>query len=348
LWKNIPILSRVDFLKAAFFEVQDWERPFLVDNLEGFDVELIAEPIDEGNVVKAADAEVISVFIYSNLKRELIGKLAKARLITTRSTGYDHIDLSACKDHGITVCNVPVYGDTTVAEHTFALILSLSRNIHDAYERTRRGDFNCETVQGFDLNGKTLGVLGTGRIGTKVIGIAKGFGMRVFAYDRYPKTDLAKTLGFEYVDWQMLLKQSDVVTLHLPLTAETFHFLNKDSIALLKKSAVVINTARGGLIDSEALTQALVDKRLRGAGLDVLEEETLIREEAQLLLDNVPRQQLATMLRAHILLRLNNVIITPHCAFTSRESLRRLVEVTVENIQAFVAGKPQNTIKTHK
>ncbi len=225
------------------------------------------------------------------------------------------------------------------------MILSFSRGIHDSYERTRQGDFTCEDVSGFDLNGKTLGVLGTGRIGTKVIEIAKGFKMKVIAYDKYPNKKSAETLGFQYVDWQELLKQSDIVSLHLPLTDETFHFLNRDTIASMKQGAVVINTARGGLIDSQALTEALMNGRLRGAGLDVLEEEALIREEAQLLLDNVPRERLATMLRSHILLRLKNVIITPHCAFSSQESLHRLVEVTLENIKAFVDGKPQNIVK---
>ena len=331
------------FVKVAFFEVQPWEKQLLKDGLTGFDVELHHEPLDEGNISKAADAEVVSVFIYSNLTAELIGKLSKTKLISTRSTGFDHID-TAAKQKGILVCNVPVYGEITVAEHTFALILSLSRGIHDSYERSRRGDFNCESVQGFDLNGKTLGVLGTGRIGAHVIGIAKGFSMKVLAFDKFPKNGLAEKLGFEYVDWKRLLRESDVVTLHLPLNDETHHFLNQESIRLMKPSAIVINTARGGLVDSEALTEALVDKRLRGAGLDVLEAETLIREEAQLLLDNLPREQLATILRAHILLRLNNVIITPHCAFNSKESLERLTQMTIENIKGFASGKPQNIV----
>lgn len=332
-------------MKAAFFEVQDWEEQLLREGLKEFEVCLFKEPLDEKNVNQAQDAEVISVFIYSNINRGIISKLSKARLIATRSTGFDHIDLKACTERGITVCNVPVYGDTTVAEHTFALILSLSRMIHDSYERTRQGDFTCEGVRGFELNGKVLGVLGTGRIGTKVIEIAKGFKMQVLAYDRFPNTNLADALGFQYVDWPDLLKRSDVVSLHLPLTDETFHFLNKDTISMMKQGAVVINTARGGLIDSQALTEALVNGHLKGAGLDVLEEEALIREEAQLLLDNVPRERLATMLKTHILLRLKNVIITPHCAFNSNESLERLVSVTIENIKAFTEGKPQNVVK---
>jgi D-lactate dehydrogenase len=331
-------------LQAAFFEVQDWEKTILSTQLKNFEVKLYNEPLTSQNTAEAADAQVLSVFIYSKLDRALLNQLPKARLIATRSTGYDHIDLEAAKEHGIQVCNVPVYGETTVAEHTFALILSLSRGIHDAYERTRQGDFKCSGVQGFDLNGKTLGVLGTGRIGSKVIRIARGFNMTVLAYDRYPKDGLAESLGFNYVDWPELLKKSDIVTLHLPLTDETFHFLNQDTLALMKQGAVVVNTARGGLIDTQALTAALMQGHLRGAGLDVLEEETLIREEAQLLLDELPREQLATMLREQMLLRLKNVIITPHCAFNSKESLQRLVEATVENVEAYAVGKPQNIV----
>ncbi len=333
-------------MRIAFFEVQDWEQPFLEEGLKGHEVNLFNGVLDGESVNKAKDAQVISVFIYSSLNKELISQLTNARLIATRSTGFDHIDLQECKKRGITVSNVPIYGETTVAEHTFALILSLSRIIHDAYERTRRGDFTCVGVQGFDLNGKILGVLGTGRIGVKVIEIAKGFRMNVLAYDRYPDNNLADALGFKYTSAMDLLQKSDIVTLHLPLNDETYHFLNKHTINTMKQGSVVINTARGGLIDTQALTDALMSGHLSGAGLDVLEEESLIREEAQLLLDNVPRERLATMLRAHILLRLKNVVITPHCAFNSKESLERLVYGTIENIKAFSEGKPQNVIKT--
>lgn len=332
-------------MKIAFFEVQDWEHSFLQTGLNGHQVCLFKDVLDEKNVDQVADYEVISVFIYSHINRAILDRLGKLRLVATRSTGHDHINIEDCVKKGVAVCNVPVYGDTTVAEHTFALILSLSRLIHDSYERTRRGDFSCEGVQGFDLNGKTLGVLGTGRIGVKVIEIAKGFKMNILAFDRYPNQALADKEGFGYTSATDLLEKSDVVSLHLPLNNETFHFLNKESISKMKKGAIIINTARGGLIDTHALTEALINGQLNGAGLDVLEEESLIREEAQLLLDNVPRERLATMLRAHILLRLNNVIITPHCAFNSKESLERLVNATIENINAFIEGKPQNIVK---
>jgi D-lactate dehydrogenase len=332
-------------MKIAFFEVQDWEEPFLKESFKDHEVKMFKDVLDEKNVNVVKDFDVISVFIYSKLDRELLLKVDKVRLVATRSTGFDHIDLEACIERGISVCYVPAYSENTVAEHTFALILSLSRMIHDSYERTRQGDFTCQGIQGFDLNGKVLGVLGTGRIGSKVIEIAKGFKMKVLAYDKYPNTKVAEQLEFQYTDIADLLQNSDIVTLHLPLNEETYHFLNKSTIDAMKKGAIIINTARGGLIDTGALTEALAKGHLSGAGLDVLEEEALIREEAQLLLDNVPRERLATLLSTHILLRLKNVIITPHCAFNSRESLQRLVNTTIENIRSFVEGKPQNIVR---
>jgi D-lactate dehydrogenase len=332
-------------VKIAFFEVQDWEEAFLGENFTGHEVKLFKDALDEKNVNEVRDFDIVSIFIYSKLIGELLSKLDRVRLVATRSTGFDHIDLEKCKKRGILVCYVPTYSENTVAEHTFALILSLSRMIHDSYERTRQGDFTCQGIQGFDLSGKVLGVLGTGRIGSKVIEIAKGFRMEVLAYDKCPNIKMSEELGFQYTDVMNLLHKSDIVTLHLPLNEETYHFLNKDRIDIMKKGAIIINTARGGLIDTKALTEALVKGHLSGAGLDVLEEETLIREEAQLLLDNVPRERLATMLRTHILLRLKNVIITPHCAFNSKESLQRLVNTTIENINSFIAGKPQNLVK---
>ncbi|MCW4024017.1 MAG: hydroxyacid dehydrogenase [Candidatus Bathyarchaeota archaeon] len=328
----------------AFFEVQDWERKFIQNGLKNQELLLNNEALDQQSIQKIQDTEILSVFIYSNITRNLIEQLPNLSLISTRSTGYDHIDIATAKEKGIQVCNVPLYAETTVAEHTFALILSLSRKIHDYYERTRQGDFTCRGVSGFDLAGKVLGVLGTDRIGRKVIEIAKGFGMHVLAFDSFPNHALADSLGFKYEKAEKVLSEADVLTLHLPLNDETRHFINEDTISKMKKTAIIINTARGGLIDSQALTEALVEARLGGAGLDVLEEETLIREEAELLLDDVPREKLATMLREHILLRLDNVIITPHCAFNSRESLERLINGTISNIHGFIDGKPQNII----
>jgi D-lactate dehydrogenase len=331
-------------MKIAFFEIQGWEKPFFKDGFKDQEVKMFEEPLDSKRTAKIKDFEIVSVFIDSCVDKSVISALSDLRLVATRSTGYDHIDLEACRQRGILISNVPNYGENTVAEHTFGLILSISRNIPDSYQRTRQGDFACSTPQGFDLRGKTIGVLGTGRIGKTVIEIAKGFGMEVLAYDKFPNHNAATALDFSYTDIEKLLANSDIVTLHMPLTEETKHFLNKEKLDIIKKGAVVINTARGGLIETKSLTDALRSGKLYAAGLDVLEEETLVKEEAQLIIDNVPREELATVLRNHILLTLKNAVITPHCAFSSKESLERLANSTIENINSFIEGNPKNLV----
>lgn len=331
-------------MKIAFFEVQDWEKPSLENSFPADQVQFSGNVLDEKNVKAAKDAEVVSVFIYSNLNQSVLSQMRNLKLVVTRSTGFDHIDSAYCNSRGIAICNIPTYGEITVAQHAIALILSLSRNMTDSIERTRKGDFSCPGVQGFDLDGKTLGVLGTGRIGRHVIQMAKGFNMSVIAWDKYPNHKASEQLGFQYADAETVLRKADVLTLHLPLKDETHHIINKESLKAMKPSAMIVNTARGGLIDTEALTEALVNGKLAGAGLDVLEEESAIREEAQLLFDTLPRKKLETALYEHVLLRQKNVIITPHCAFNSKESLKRLVNTTIENIHCFTNGNPQNVV----
>jgi D-lactate dehydrogenase len=267
------------------------------------------------------------------------------KLITTRSTGFDHIDLEKCKKQGITVCNVPSYGENTVAEHTFALILSLSRNMCKACIRRFEQNFSIEGLEGFDLKGKTIGVIGTGQIGLHVIRIAKGFGMNVLAYDVRQNKLLSEVLGFEYVALEDLLARSDVITLHVPYMKATHHLMNKDTFKLVKKGAILINTARGSIVDTEALIEALDNKILAGAGLDVFEGEEVIKEEKQLLYDPKNLEVLNSLVKDHILLSKDNVVFTPHIAFYSKEALERILETTVENIVAFVSGKPQNVVQ---
>jgi D-lactate dehydrogenase len=288
--------------------------------------------------------EVISVFIYSKTTKDLIQKLPKLRLIATRSTGFDHIDMKACKAKGVKVANVPHYGENTVAEHTFALILSLSRNIHKAFIRTTHVDFSLEGLQGFDLKGKTIGIVGTGRIGLHVIRMAKGFGMKVLAFDVKKDSFLSEVLDFEYVPLETLLKSSDIISLHRPYNEKTHHLINRERIHRIKKGALLINTARGGLVDTHALTKALDSGILGGAGLDVLEEEEMIKEEKELLSKNYPEDKLRLLVQNHILLHRENVVITPHMAFNSREASDRILETTLSNIENFILGTPQNLV----
>ncbi len=333
-------------MKAIFFETAPWERRFLKQalRLHRLQTQFVAEPLTDETRRLAASADVLSVFIYSTLTAALLQRLPRARLIATRSTGFDHIDLKACRRRHIDVSNVPSYGENTVAEHTFALILALSRNIHKAYVKTIKSDFSLEGLQGFDLKGKTLGVVGAGHIGLHVIKMAKGFGMNVLAYDVRKNIFLSEVLDFEYAPLEVLLRRSDIVSLHTPYAPSTHHLMNRERFKMMKRGALLINTARGGLIDTDALVWALDEGIVSGAGLDVLEGEELVKEERQLLSKDFAKSKLATALKNHILLHRENVVITPHIAFDSKEALQRILETTVGNIIAFMSGTPTNLV----
>lgn len=332
-------------MRIKLLEIEGWEREVFEPLHDGHELVYLDQPLSADTVSELKDAEVISPFIYSKLDAEVLEQLPALRLIASRSTGVDHIDLEYCRDHEITVCNVPSYGDNTVAEHVFALLLAISHRLIDAVDRTRKGDFTSEGLQGFDLLGKTLGVIGTGSIGRYVIQIAKGFGMEVLASDPKPDEAYAGKTGFDYVPMQELLARSDIVTVHVPGSDATRHLLGADEFAAMKSGAVLINTSRGTVVDVHALLQSLVDGRLRAAGLDVLPEEPVIREEAELLRAVFTRQHdLSRLLADHVLLHMRNVVITPHSAFNTREAVLRILDTTRENITAFADGKPRNTV----
>ena len=331
-------------MKIGFFEIKDWEKKILKKKLKKISVEFYPFALEESNWKIAKKFDIISVFIYSRINKEVISSLPSLKLITTRSTGFDHIDLKEAKKRKISVCNVPFYGENTVAEHTFALILSLSRNVHKSYLRTLRGDFSIEGLKGFDLKDKVLGVIGAGHIGLHVIRIAKGFGMQVLAFDTHQNKFLAEVLWFKYVSLDNLLRNSHIITLHVPYTKSTHHLINRENINLIKKGAILINTSRGAVVDSEALIEALDKKILSGVGLDVLEGEELIKEEKQLLYDKKKLEVLANLVKGHILLSRDNVVFTPHIGFYSQEALERILETTVSNIFRFLEGRPQNVV----
>ncbi|PIQ84242.1 MAG: hydroxyacid dehydrogenase [Candidatus Omnitrophica bacterium CG11_big_fil_rev_8_21_14_0_20_63_9] len=333
-------------MKAVFFETAPWERRFLKRVLapHRLSVTFVPDPLTDDTLRQAASAEILSVFIYSHLTARLLRRLPRLRFIATRSTGFDHIDLAACRTRQIMVSNVPSYGENTVAEHTFALILALSRNIHKAYVKTIKGDFSLTGLQGFDLKGKTLGVVGAGHIGLHVIKMAKGFGMDVLVYDVQKSPFLSEVLDFRYVPLDTLLSSSDIVSLHVPYLPSTHHLMNRERFKRMKRGALFINTARGGLVDTGALVWALDEGIVSGAGLDVLEGEELVKEERQLLSTDFPKEKLATALRNHILLHRENVVITPHIAFDSKEALQRILETTVANIVGFLGGSPVNAV----
>lgn len=333
-------------MKIVFFEIEDWEKDYLKDNIKSHELLFFEDKLNEDILDSVSDVDIVSVFIYSKINKKILDRFTKLKAIVTRSTGFDHIDLKECKKRNISVLNVPFYGENTVAEHTFALILALSRKIHKSYERTVRGNFSLEGLRGFDLKGKIIGIIGLGHIGKHVARISNGFEMNILAYDVNRDINFAKKFKIRYVDFNTLLKNSDIITLHCPYNKSTHHILNSKNIKLMKKGALIINTARGGNIETKALVGALAKGHLGGAALDVLEEESIIKEEIQLLSKNFPKENLQNLIENHLLLTFDNVIITPHNAFNSKEALTRILDTTIENIKSVIfKRKSRNVVK---
>ncbi|GLY88898.1 hydroxyacid dehydrogenase [Actinoallomurus iriomotensis] len=332
-------------MKISVFEAESWERAAFQSLVEHHDVRFEPRPLDRNLAPEHSDADVISTFIYSSLDEGVLRLFDRLVLIATRSTGFDHIDADWCHRHAIAIANVPGYGENTVAEHVFALLLGLSHHIVEAADRTRRGDFSQTGLQGFDLLGRTMGVIGTGAIGRHTVRIAKGFGMDVLAFDIQPDDDLARELGFRYTQMNELLAACDVVSLHVPGGPATRHLIGENELRIIKPGAVIINTSRGSVLDTTALLRALSDGTVAAAGLDVIEDEPTVREEAELIRSIFARRHdLDTLLSDHVLLRMRNVLITPHTAFNTHEAVRRILDITCENIAAYTAGSPQNII----
>ncbi|HHE76685.1 MAG TPA: hydroxyacid dehydrogenase [Candidatus Parcubacteria bacterium] len=339
---------------VAFFETEPWEEDYLRQNLNKrlsgrLSLKFFKSPLKKTNIKEIKSAEVLAVFIYSKLDEKIISELPRLKFITTMSTGFDHIDIESCQKRKIKVSNVPYYGENTVAEHTFALILSLSRKIPQSIERTQRGDFTLKGLRGFDLKGKTIGIIGLGHIGKQVAKIANGFEMKIKVYDVRKDLEAIKNFGVKYTSLKNLLNASDIITLHAPYNQATHHLINKENVKEIKKGAYLINTARGGLVETGAIILALKNNILGGVGLDVLEEECFIKEEKSLLTKPFQKTcDLRTVLQGHFLLRHPRVVVTPHNAFNSQEALVRILDTTVENITGFIRNKPLNLIKNGK
>lgn len=319
-------------MKIVFFETSNFEKEKFnsylgkINNLLFFD-----NTIQENALNDFFDADAICIFVHSKVTKDIISKMPNLTLICTRSTGIDHIDIEECKKRKIEVKNVPFYGENTVAEHTFALILSLSRQIHKSYVRTTEGEFSTEGLQGFDLKDKTLGIIGGGKIGLHVARIAKSFGMHVRVYDIKHDVFMSELINFKYSEFDKILKQSDIITLHLPLTPSTKHIINKNTIKSMKNGVLLINTARGALIDTVALIKAISDGKIGGAGLDVIEGEELLIEENIFNLPSIGAAKIISQSKE--LLKNENVVLTPHNAFNSVEAVNRIIDTTIYNLQ---------------
>jgi D-lactate dehydrogenase len=330
-------------MKIVFFETMPGERESLMAQLPpGHDIQFLEEKLAPDTADKATGAEIVSVFVKSEVTASVIDQLPDLKLITTRSMGYDHIDIEHAKAKDIKVGNVQTYASHPVAEFTYALLMCVSRKIYQGYNQLREGtDFDQRGLTGFNLFGKTLGVAGTGRIGKNVVAIAKGFGLNILAFDTFPDQEFADAQGFQYVSLEELASKSDIITIHVPYTKETHHLIDAKMFARMKKGVVIINTARGEIIDTHALIAALRDGTVAGAGLDVLEEERNLKEEVEVMVTRKPDVDYELLTANHILIDMPNVVVTPHVAFETVEAMREIERVTAETISSFLMGKEQ-------
>lgn len=334
-------------MKYAFFELENWEKEYFQNEIKDNELVFFDAPLSSDTPgLDSFDAVII--FIHSQLNKELLDKMPNLKFVTTMSTGFDHIDLTECDARNIPVSNVPSYGETVVAEHTFALLLSIARRIPESIERVKKGNFMPSGLTGFELRGKTIGVIGVGSIGTNVIKIARGFGMNAIVYKRTPDYTLEKELGCKFVELPVLYQQSDIITLHIPYSKETHHYINEETFSQMKDGVILLNTARGALVDGMALLKALESGKVSAAGLDVLEEEPLLEEEKDLLSQEFDKDKLMMVLQDHMLVNHPKVVITPHNAFNSTEALHKIVETTHENLTGFASNAPVNVVSTHE
>ena len=334
-----------DRLKIGVFDSKPYiEQIFEEQNNDIFDFKFFKPRLNKDTVSLTSGFKVICVFVNDKIDAEVVEELNRrgVELIALRCAGYNNVDIEACQKHGISVVRVPAYSPYAVAEHTIALIMALNRHIHKANNRIREGNFSLDGLVGFDMYGKTVGIIGTGKIGRCLINILIGFGCRILAYDKYPDKAIAQMKSVQYVNLDELFSNSDIISLHIPLIPESYHMINRESIAMMKKGVMLINTSRGGLVNTQDLIENLKTGQIGSAGLDVYEEESEYFFE----------DYSHTIISDDILARLttfNNVMVTSHMAFLTREALVNIVNTTLENIKEYENDKRgsqlTNTIK---
>ncbi|MGV3613777.1 MAG: 2-hydroxyacid dehydrogenase [Fimbriimonas sp.] len=324
-------------MRVAVFSTKPYDQKFFERANEGGAHELaFLEPrLRKDTASLASGFETVCAFVNDVVDADVVAALAKGgtRLIALRSAGFNNVDLEACRANGVTVVRVPAYSPNAVAEHTVALVLALNRNIHRAYNRVREGNFALDGLIGFDMVGKTVGVIGTGKIGAAACRIFHGFGCRVLAHDPFPNEEL----GLEYVDLDRLYAEADIVTLHLPLSKESHHLIDADALAKMKDGVTLINTSRGGLLDTPAVIEGLKSGKIGRLGLDVYEEE------GALFFEDRSHRPLQDDVFAR-LLTFPNVLVTGHQAFLTEEALTQIAQVTLANVTAFAEGRAENVV----
>ncbi|HKN03150.1 MAG TPA: 2-hydroxyacid dehydrogenase [Buttiauxella sp.] len=323
-------------MKLAVYSTKQYDKKYLeqVNTEYGFDLEFYDFLLTEKTAKTAHGCEGVCIFVNDDASRPVLEELKNqgVKFIALRCAGFNNVDLDAAKELGMPVVRVPAYSPEAVAEHAIGLMMSLNRRIHRAYQRTRDANFSLEGLTGFTMFGKTAGIIGTGKIGIAALKILKGFGMRLLAFDPYPSA-AALELGVEYVDLPTLFAQSDIISLHCPMTPENYHLLNRAAFDQMKNGVMVINTSRGGLIDSQAAIDALKNQKIGALGMDVYENERdLFFEDKS---NDVIQDDLFRRLSA-----CHNVLFTGHQAFLTAEALTSISETTLENLRQLENGEP--------
>ena len=321
---------RVAFFDARSYDIDSFDRA----NHDRFALQYISASLDRATAVAAKGCKAVCIFVNDTCDAAVVETLAAqgVELVALRCAGFNNVALESCESYGISVARVPAYSPYAVAEHAVGLMLMLNRHLHHAYQRNRYGYFVLDGLTGFDMQGKTVGVVGTGKIGQCLVSILLGFGCRVLAFDKFPNTELTARDGVEYVALEQLLSDSDIITLQVPLTPDTRHIVDRRAIDQMKDGVMIINTSRGELVDTRALIEGLKSGKVGSAGLDVYEEEAgvFFRDLSdQVLTDDVLAR----------LLSFNNVVVTSHQAYLTKEALTNIAETTLENLGEFEKGK---------
>ena len=322
---------KIEFFGAKPYDIASFDK---VNEKYNYDIRYYKGHLNPNNVVLTQDTDAVCIFVNDTADAAVIDAMVDngVKLLALRCAGFNNVDLKAAKGK-LPVVRVPAYSPYAVAEYSLALMLSLNRKIHRAYWRTRDGNFSLNGLMGFDMHGKTIGIIGTGKIAKILIRLLKGFGMRILAYDLYPDMKFAGEEGISYVSLDELYRESDIISLHCPLTDQTKYMIDKDSIDKMKEGVMIINTGRGLLINTNDLIEGLKEKKIAAAGLDVYEEEGeyFYEDKSDKIIDDDVLARL---------LSFNNVIVTSHQAFFTKEALHNIAETTLQNIEDFRCHRP--------
>lgn len=328
-------------VKVAMFDAKSYDIEYFDKNpKDKIEIRAISPALCKQTALLAKGCEVVCIFVNDICDATIVATLASigVKMIALRCAGFNNVDLEACKLHKLEVVRVPDYSPHAVAEHSVALMLMLNRQLHKAYMRNRAGQYILDGLVGFDMFGKTVAVVGTGKIGSCLIDILRGFGCQILAFDKYPNSTLSGKEGVRYTSMREIEEQADIISLHIPLNEASKHLINDQSIARMKRGVMLINTSRGGLIDTSALIRGLKSGIIGSAGLDVYEEEANIffHDISNKVLDDEVFARLTTF---------NNVVITSHQAFLTHEALSNIAQTTIASILEFASGKPLGKLK---